>query len=108
MPVYIQILLFVVGFVLFVFLALYLGGLGIRRLCFKIIAEMEESQAFNEARSVTMQEDRQNFFRVGTKNLRPRALNVLISEGLVIKTKNGRYYLDKEKVSALKNMQNNQ
>jgi len=108
MPVYIQILLFVVGFVLFVFLALYLGGLGIRRLCFKIIAEMEESRAFSEARSVPMQEDRQNFFRVGTKNMRPRALNVLISEGIVIKATNGRYYLDKEKVAALKNMRKKQ
>ncbi len=104
MPAYIQIFLFIIGFVLFVFLALYLGGLGIRRLCFKIIAEMEGARAFSESKAVPMQEDRQNFFRVGTKNLRPRALNVLISEGLVIKTKNGRYYLDKEKFAALKNM----
>lgn len=104
MPVYIQIFMFIIGFVLFVFLVLYLGGLGIRRLCFKIIAEMEEARAFSETRAVPIQEDRRNFFRVGTKNLRPRALNVLMSEGLVMKATNGRYYLDKEKVAALKSM----
>ncbi|HPD58322.1 MAG TPA: hypothetical protein PKW17_13850 [Smithellaceae bacterium] len=50
-----------------------------------------------------MQDERQNFFRVGTKNLRPRALNVLLSEGLVIKAADGKYYLDKDKIAMLKN-----
>ena len=41
MPVYAQIILLIFAFIVFVFLAMYLGGLGIRRLCFKIISEME-------------------------------------------------------------------
>ncbi len=103
MPVYAQIILLIFAFIVFVFLAMYLGGLGIRRLCFKIISEMEEARAFSEKRAVKLQEDRQNIFRVGKKNLRPRALNVLLSEGLVIKTPSGKYYLDKDKIAMLKN-----
>jgi len=102
MPVYVQIILLFIVFIIFVFLFMYLAGLGMRRLCFQIISEMEKASAFSAAKAVPLQEKRQNFFRVGTKNLRPRALNVLISEGLVIRASNGKYYLSKEKVAALK------
>ena len=103
MPIYAQIILLIFAFVVFVFLAMYLSGLGMRRLCLKIIAEMEEARAFSEKRAIKLQDERRNIFRVGTKNLRPRALNVLLSEGLAIKAPNGKYYLDKEKVAVLKN-----
>lgn len=102
MPIYAQIILLIFAFIIFVFLSMYLSGLGMRRLCFKIIAEMEEARAFSEKRAIKLQDERKNIFRVGTKNLRPRALNVLLSEGLVIKASGGKYYLDKEKVAALK------
>lgn len=103
MPIYAQIILLIFVFVVFVFLAMYLSGLGIRRICLKIIAEMEEARAFSEKKAIKLQDERQNIFRVGTKNLRPRALNVLLSEGLVIKAPGGKYYLDKDKVAILKN-----
>lgn len=103
MPVYVQILLLIIVFVVFVGLAMYLSGLGLRRICFKIIAELEEARAFSEKKAVALQDERKNFFRVGTKNLRPRALNVLLSDGLVIKAPNGKYYLDREKLNAMRN-----
>lgn len=102
MPLYLQIMLLVIGFVVFVFLAMYLAGRGIRRICFKIIAELEAAKAFNEKKAIKLQDERKNFFRVGTGNLRPRALNVLIADGLVIKSSNGKYYLDKDKVAEAK------
>ncbi|MCX5849845.1 MAG: hypothetical protein NTW65_10390 [Deltaproteobacteria bacterium] len=103
MPVYLQILILVVAFIAFVFLALYAGGIGVRRMCFKIIAEMEEAKAFKESKAVKLQDERKNFFRVGIGgNLRPKALNLLIADGLVIKTNNGKYYLDKEKLAQAK------
>ena len=102
MPVYLQIILLVVAFVVFVVFALYAGGLGVRRMCFKIISEMEEARAYKEARAVEVQDERKNFFRVGVKNIRPKALNLLIADGLVIKTNNGKYYLDKEKLAQAK------
>lgn len=102
MPVYLQIILLIAAFVVFVVGAMYLTGLGIRRVCFKIIAEMEEERAFSAGKAVNLQDERKNFFRVGTNNLRPRALNVLMADGLVIKTGDSKYYLDKAKVAEMK------
>ena len=102
MPVYVQILLLCAAFIVFVFTAMYLTGLGLRRVCFKIIAELEQARAFSEKRAMKLQDERKNFFRVGTKNIRPRALNLLIADGLVIKTNSGKYYLDKEKLAQAK------
>jgi hypothetical protein len=102
MPAYIQIILLVVVFMAIVLFFLYMGGLAVQRTCFKIIAEMEEARAFKEGRAMEIQDERKNFFRVGTKNIRPKALNLLIADGLVIKTNNGKYYLDKEKLAQAK------
>jgi hypothetical protein len=102
MPIYLQILLLIAAFIGFVVLILYMGGLGMRRTCFKIIAEMEEARAFKESRAIKLQDERKNFFRVGTGNIRPRALKMLIADGLVVKTNNGKYYLDKEKLAQAK------
>jgi hypothetical protein len=102
MLIYLQILLLIATFIIFVMLIIYLGGLGVRRMCFKIIAEMEEARAFKESRAVKLQDERKNFFRVGMGNIRPKALNLLIADGLVIKTNNGKYYLDKDKVARAK------
>jgi len=102
MPVYLQILLLLVAFIVFVVLAIYAGGLGVRRMCFKIIAEMEEARAFSAAKAIKLQEERKNFFRVGTGNIRPKALNILTADKIVIKTGDGKYYLDKDKLAQAK------
>lgn len=102
MPVYAQILLLVAGFIVFVLAAMYLTGLGLRRVCFKIIAELEEAGAVKASRAMKLQDERKNFFRVGTGNLRPRALHLLISDKLVVKTSDGKYYLDREKLAEMK------
>jgi hypothetical protein len=99
MTLNLQILLLVVAFIAFVGLIMYFGGLAVQKTCLKIIAEMEDARAFKEARAVEIQDERKNFFRVGVKNLRPKALNLLIANGLAIKTTNGKYYLDKEKLA---------
>jgi len=102
MPVYLQIILLVTALIAIVVIFLYMGGLAVQKTCLKIIAEMEEARAFKESRAVKIQDERKNFFRVGTKNIRPKALNLLITDGLVIKTSNGKYYLDKEKLAQAK------
>ena len=51
MPIYLQILLWIAAFIIFVMLIIYMGGLGVRRMCFKIVAEMEEARAFKESRA---------------------------------------------------------
>ena len=102
MPIYLQILLLFVAFIVFVMLAMYLGGLGVRRMCFKIIAEMEEAKAFSAAKAIKLQEERKNLFRVGTGNIRPKALHILLNDKIVVKTSSGKYYLDKDKLAQAK------
>ncbi len=102
MPVYVQILLLIVAFIVFVLASMYVTGLGLRRVCFKVIAELEEAGAVKESKAIKIQDERKNFFRVGTKNLRPKALGILIADKLVIKTPDGKYYLDKEKLAEMK------
>lgn len=102
MPVYLQILLLAAALIAIVVIFLYMGGLAVQKTCFKIIAEMEEARAFKEGRAIEIQDERKNIFRVGTKNIRPKALKLLIDDGLVIKTNNGKYYLDKEKLAQAK------
>ena len=102
MPVYLQVILLAAGFIVFVLAAMYLTGLGLRRVCFKIIAEMEEANAFKASRAIKLQDERKNFFRVGTGNLRPRALHLLITDKVVVKTPDGKYYLNREKLAEMK------
>lgn len=99
MPVYLQIFLLFASFIAFVVLIIYLGGLGVRRECFKIIAEMKDARAFKASRAIKIQDQRRNFFLVGKRNIRPKALNILLADKIVIKTGNGKYYLDKEKLA---------
>jgi hypothetical protein len=102
MPIYLQIFLLLAAFIVFVVLVMYAGGLGVRRMCFKIIAEMEEARAFKEVKAIKLPDERKNFFRVGTGNIRTKALNLLIADKIVIKTGSGKYYLDKEKLAQAK------
>jgi len=102
MPIYLQIFLLIVAFIVFVVLAMYAGGLGVRRMCFKIIAEMEDARAFSAAKAIKLQDERKNFFRVCMGNIRPKALNILIADKIVIKTGSGKYYLDKDKLAQVK------
>jgi hypothetical protein len=102
MPVYLQVVLLFAAFIVFVLIAIYLGGVGVRRVCLKIIAEMEDARAFSAAKAINLQDERKNFFRVGTGNIRPKALNLLITDKIVIKTGSGKYYLDKDKLAQVK------
>ncbi len=102
MPIYLQILLLVVAFIVFVVSAMFVTGWGIRRVCFKIIAELEDGRAFSATKAMKLQDERKNFFRVGTGNLRPKAINLLIQDGIVLKAGNGKYFLDKDKLAEMR------
>ena len=102
MPVYLQLILLFIGGVVFYVLLLYVTGLGIRKYCLRIIAEMEDQKAFSASSALNLQEERGNFFRLGLANYRPKALNVLVVDKIVVKTSNGKYYLNKEKLADIK------
>jgi hypothetical protein len=102
MPVYLQILLLVIAFIAFVVLSMLAAGWGIRRVCFKIIAELEAAGAFSASTAEALQDERKNIFRVGTGNLRPKAINLLMQDGILLKNSKGRYFLDKEKLAEMR------
>lgn len=81
---------------------MYVTGLGLQRVCFKIIAELKKPGHLVRVRRLNFRMN-ENFFRVGTGNLRAqKALGVLIADGLVIKTGGGKYYLDKDKLAEMR------
>jgi len=98
MPLIVEVLLIFFGCALFFLVAAYFSGLGLKRVCMRILRELKDARAFNEKSAVYVQDERRNFFLVGTKNLRPRAIKILMEEGFVIKTPNGKYYLNREKL----------
>lgn len=102
MPVYIQMALLFAAFIVFVLLMMFVAGWSVRRVCFKIIAELEAERAFSASKAMMLQDERKNFFRVGTGNLRPRAINLLIQDGILLKTGNGKYFLDRDKLAQMK------
>ena len=102
MPLYVQILLLIAAFIVFVLAAMLVTGWGIRRVCFKIISELENARALSASRAMTLQDERKNFFRVGTGNLRPKAINLLMQDGIILKTGNGKYFLDQNKLAEIK------
>ena len=102
MPVYLQIILLFAAIIVFYFLLLLIAGWGIRRYCFQIIAEMEEQRAFSAGSAITLPDARGNFFKMGMGNYRPKALNVLLADKIVVKTGSSKYYLDKDKLANVK------
>jgi hypothetical protein len=102
MPVYLQIVLLLVAIIIFFFLLLLIAGWGIRKYCFKIIAEMEEQRAFSAGSAANLPDTRGNFFKMGLGNYRPKALQILLADKIVVKANNGRYYLDKDKLAQVR------
>ena len=74
-----------------------------RRICLRIIAELEEKGAYNATTAVTLPYEKVNYFNIGYRDYRPRALHSLMANEIVIRTFSGQYYLNKEKLAAIKN-----
>jgi hypothetical protein len=102
MPVYLQIILLIIAIIIFYFLLLLIAGWGIRRYCFKIIAEMEEQRAFSAGSAVNLPDTRGNFFKMGLGNYRPKALQILLADKVVVKSGSSKYYLNKDKLANVK------
>jgi hypothetical protein len=103
MPVYLQIILLILGMIIFYVGAMFVTGLGIRKLCLRIITHMEEQGAFSAGRAINIQDQRGNFFKMGLSNYRPKAVQMLVADGVIVKTRDGKYYLNKDKVAVIKN-----
>lgn len=102
MPESVQIIISIV-IILIVYLLTMLGtGWWTRRICLRIIKELEDKGAINATTAVSLPYAKTTFFKFGYRDYRPKALESLVMSEVVCKTFNGQYYLDKEKMTELK------
>ncbi len=93
--------------VLVVYLLAMLGtGWWTKQVSLAIMKELEDRGAINAAAAVDLPYDKINYFKVGYRDYRPKALEMLILSEVVCKTFHGRYYLNKEKAAELQNKEN--
>ncbi len=93
--------------VLVVYLLAMLGtGWWTKQVSLAIMKELEERGAINAATAVDLPYDKINYFKVGYRDYRPKALEMLVLSEIVCKTFQGRYYLNKEKAAGVRYKEN--
>ena len=93
--------------VLVVYLLAMLGtGWWTKQVCLAIMKELEDRGAINAATAVDFPYDKINYFKIGYRDYRPKALEMLILSEVVCKTFHGRYYLNKDKAAEIQNKEN--
>ena len=93
--------------VLVVYLLAMLGtGWWTKQVSLAIMKELEDRGAINAATAVDLPYDKINYFKVGYRDYRPKALEVLVLSEIVCKTFQGRYYLNKGKAAEIRYKEN--
>jgi len=104
MPESMQVIISVV-IILIVYILTMLGtGWWSKRVCLKIIKELETKGAINVTTAVSLPYAKSTFFKIGYRDYRPKALGSLILSKVACKTFSGQYYLNKEKLAEGKTM----
>ena len=98
MPEFVQII-FGIIFLVVVFALTRIGiARRIRRTATFIIKDLERREAFDPDSAAELPYAKQQYFRIGMRDYRPKALESLMQGGIVGRTENGKYYL-KERVN---------
>jgi len=106
MPESMQIIIGIVA-VLVVYLLAMLGtGWWTKQVSLAMMKELEDKGAINAATAVDLPYDKINYFKVGYRDYRPKALEMLILSEVICKTFQGRYYLNKGKAAEIQNKEN--
>lgn len=71
----------------------------IKRTYIYIINDLKKKDALDTSSSVELPYARKKFFRFGTKDFRPKAVEYLVLGNIVGKTENGKYYLKKKDIN---------
>jgi hypothetical protein len=81
-------------FLIVVFIATRYGiFLRIKAACNTVIKDLERRGAFGAASAVELPYAKRNYFQIGLRDFRPKAIQSLLEGGVVGKTANERYYL---------------
>ena len=73
----------------------------IKRAFVGIIKDLERQKAFEASSAVKLPYAKAAFFRLGTRDFRPKALEYLVASEIVGVTENGKYYLKRRDVGPL-------
>ena len=68
-------------------------GLKIKNAVKSITNDLKEKNAFNHSSAITLPYASQSFFRFGVRDFKPKTLNYLISNNVVGKTEDNRFFL---------------
>ncbi len=93
-----QIIIGIFAMLVIYLLAMLGTGWWTKQVSLAIMKELEDRGAINAATAVDLPYDKINYFKVGYRDYRPKALEMLILSEVVCKTFQGGYYLNKEKV----------
>jgi hypothetical protein len=96
MPESMQIIIGILCVLLVYILAMLGTGWWTKRMCLSIIRELEDKGAINATTAVSLPYDKVNYFKIGYRDYRPKALESLVLSEVIIKTFNGQYYLNKK------------
>lgn len=92
-----QIIIGILSLVIVVILAMLGTGWWTKRMCLAIMRELESRGAFSVASAVALPYDKVDYFRIGYRDYRPKALEMLLVSEAIYRTPDGRYYLNKDK-----------
>jgi hypothetical protein len=93
MPEFVQIIIGII-FLIIVFVLTRIGiAHRIRRTATLIIQDLERREAFDPGSATELPYARPQYFRIGMRDYRPKALESLVQGGMVGRTENGKYYL---------------
>ena len=74
----------------------------IKRAYIHIVNDLKRKEALDESSAIAVPYARDSVFRVGVRDFRPKALQFLVSSGIVGITEAGKYYLKDKDVGVLK------
>ncbi len=93
MPEFVQIIIGMF-FLVMVFILTRIGiAHHIRRAATLIIQDLERREAFDPGSAAELPYARPQYFRIGMRDYRPKALESLVQGGIVGRTENEKYYL---------------
>lgn len=104
MPESMQIIISIIIVLLVYILTMIATGWWTRRIALRIIKELDDKGAINATTAINLPYAKTSFFRFGYRDYRPKALESLVMSEVVIKTLNGQYYLNKEKLVDNRNL----
>jgi len=89
-------IIFSIGILVIIWVLAMLGtGWWTSKIGQRIVKELEGKGAFDEKTAVTLPYEKVNHLRIGYRDYRPKALELLVTHDAVIRTADGRYYLNR-------------